>query len=235
MGGTSTGDAADSGDVTLTFLTFETPNLTAEFWDDAIARTNEVVPGVTIKKLVAPNADRDAYARQLDSTGALPDIMIAVSPTGLAEAGKLAEFSKDELSNWINPTSNSFDGKIFQLPTNTQTIPNIYYSKAAFAQAGIAEPPKTWDELLAAAEKLKLPALPPIRRQRWRRRHVGEHLLAHRPHRHRRLRQGSRLPEQARFGRHHLLRPELRCCCHQTEAPGRQRLHRPGDAVGHLR
>lgn len=162
VGGTSTGDAADSGDVTLTFLTFETPNLTAEFWDDAIARTNEVVPGVTIKKLVAPNADRDAYARQLDSTGALPDIMIAVSPTGLAEVGKLAEFSKDELSNWINPTSNSFDGKIFQLPTNTQTIPNIYYSKAAFAQAGIAETPKTWDELLAAAEKLKAAGITPF-------------------------------------------------------------------------
>ncbi|MEV6013797.1 ABC transporter substrate-binding protein, partial [Streptomyces sp. NPDC051976] len=27
-----------AGDVTLTFLTFETPNLTAKYWDDAIAR-----------------------------------------------------------------------------------------------------------------------------------------------------------------------------------------------------
>ncbi|HEV2515147.1 MAG TPA: hypothetical protein VGV07_07850, partial [Devosia sp.] len=46
---------------------------------------------------------------------------------GLAEAGKLAEFTADELSDWVNPTSNSFGGKIYQLATNSQTIPMVYY------------------------------------------------------------------------------------------------------------
>ncbi len=85
--------------VKMTFLTFETPNLTAAYWDDIIAKASAAVPGVTIEKLVAPTVDRDAYARQLDSTGQLPDIMIAVNPTGLAEVGKLAEFTADDLSD----------------------------------------------------------------------------------------------------------------------------------------
>ncbi|HEV2514265.1 MAG TPA: hypothetical protein VGV07_03385, partial [Devosia sp.] len=121
------GSAWAEDNVELTFLTFETPNLTAAYWDKAIADANAVVPGVTIEKLVSPTIDRDAYARQLDSTGQLPDIMVAVTPTGLAEAGKLAEFTADELSDWVNPTSNSFGGKIYQLATNSQTIPMVYY------------------------------------------------------------------------------------------------------------
>ncbi|MFD6177043.1 MULTISPECIES: ABC transporter substrate-binding protein [unclassified Isoptericola] len=160
-GGSDTGDGG-TDDVTLTLLTFETPNLDAEYWDASIERANKLVPGVTIEKLVAPTTDRDAYARQLDSTGELPDIMVAVNPTGLAEAGKLAEFSQDELSHWIDPTANSFDGKIYQLPTNTQTIPNVYYSKAAFEKAGIDEVPTTWDALLDAAEKLKSAGITPF-------------------------------------------------------------------------
>jgi ABC-type glycerol-3-phosphate transport system substrate-binding protein len=155
-------ESAYAQDISLTFLTFETPNLTPQYWDKAIADTSAKVPGVTIKKLVAPNADRNAFARQLDSTGQLPDIMVAVSPSGLAEAGKLAEFSVDELADWINPTSNSYGGKIYQLPTNTQTIPMVYYQKADFAKAGIAAPPKKWEEFLADCQKLKDTGFTPL-------------------------------------------------------------------------
>lgn len=38
----------------------------------------------------------------------------------------------------------------------------LYYSKAAFAKAGITAPPKTYDELLAAADKLKAAGIAPI-------------------------------------------------------------------------
>lgn len=87
-GGGSAGKSSD-GDVTLSLLTFETPNLTTSYWDDIIAKTSAKVPGVKIKKLVAPSAEqRNEYARQLDSTSALPDIMVAIDPAGLAEAGK---------------------------------------------------------------------------------------------------------------------------------------------------
>ncbi len=161
-GGTNDGDPANSEDVTLTFLVFETPNLSAEYWDDVIEKTNAVVQGVTIEKIVAPSAEgRNEYARQLDSTGELPDVMVAIEPTGLAEAGKLAEFSEEELSDWTSPLSNSFDGKIYQLPTNSQSW-QIYYNKAAFATAGIDAPPTTWDELIADAAALQDAGIEPL-------------------------------------------------------------------------
>ncbi|WP_327241664.1 ABC transporter substrate-binding protein [Streptomyces sp. NBC_01320] len=162
VGGGGSGGKSSDGDVTLSLLTFETPNLTTSYWDDIIAKTSAKVPGVKIKKLVAPSAEqRNEYARQLDSTSALPDIMVEIDPAGLAEAGKLAQFGKQELADCANPTANSFNGKIYQLPTNSQTW-QIYYRKAAFAKAGIAAPPKKWDGLLATVGKLKTAGIKPF-------------------------------------------------------------------------
>ncbi|WP_331769894.1 extracellular solute-binding protein (plasmid) [Embleya sp. NBC_00888] len=159
-------DSAESdgpkGNVTLTFLTFETPNLTARYWDDAIARASAKVPGVTIKKLVAPSADRVGYAKQLAASGQLPDVMIAVSPNGFAQAGQLAPWTDAELTEFIAPHSNPIDGKIYQLPYNTQPTPLVYYNKSDFAAAGITAPPKTYAELLDASAKLKAKGINPF-------------------------------------------------------------------------
>ncbi|MEV6413543.1 extracellular solute-binding protein [Kribbella sp. NPDC051718] len=164
-GCTSGGKAKDSaagGDVELTMLTFETPNLPAALWDSAIARVSQKVPGVKIKKLVTPNIDRTTYAKQLASSGQLPDIMLAVNPQGFAEGGQLADFSKDELKDFASPESGAIKGKVYQLPTNAQPQSLLYYNKADFAKAGITAPPKTWTELLTACAKLKAAGITPI-------------------------------------------------------------------------
>jgi ABC-type glycerol-3-phosphate transport system substrate-binding protein len=45
------------------------------------------------------------------------------------------------------------DGKIYLVPT--YTVPHVlYYNKEIYEKAGIKEPPKTWDELIAVAKKL---------------------------------------------------------------------------------
>ncbi|GAA2800745.1 extracellular solute-binding protein [Kitasatospora paracochleata] len=161
--GASDGGSAKGGStVTLTFLTFETPNLTAKYWDDAIARASAKVPGVTIKKLVAPSADPGAYAKQLAASGQLPDIMASVSPNGFAQAGQLASWTDAELTDFVSPHSNPINGKIYQLPYNTQPIPLVYYNKADFAQAGITGPPKTYAELLDDSSKLKADGITPF-------------------------------------------------------------------------
>jgi ABC-type glycerol-3-phosphate transport system substrate-binding protein len=140
----------------ITFLTFETPNLTPQYWDAAIKRVTEKNPDIAVKRLVSPTADgRTAYAKQLLQSGQFPDVMIAVSPAGFAEAGNLYAWQPDELKDFVFPTANPIKGKYFQLPANTQTIPPIYYNKKLFAAAGIASPPKTWAELLDASAKLK--------------------------------------------------------------------------------
>ncbi|GAA0976929.1 MULTISPECIES: extracellular solute-binding protein [Streptomyces violaceusniger group] len=158
----SKSSSSSGGDVELSFLTFETPNLDAAYWDAAIRRASEQVPGAKIKKLVSPVVDRTAYVKQLDSSGQMPDIMPAINPQGFAQAGKLAAFTPQELTEFIWPRSNAIDGKIYQLPYNTQAVPLVYYNKALFAKAGISAPPTTYADFLEVCAKLKAKAITPI-------------------------------------------------------------------------
>jgi multiple sugar transport system substrate-binding protein len=88
--------------------------------------------------------------------------MVAVSPAGFAESGAMAAFTDDELKNFQFPHNGAVKGKIYQLPTNTQTIPVVYYNKDLFAKAGISAPPKTYAELLADCAKLKAKGTTPF-------------------------------------------------------------------------
>lgn len=146
----------------VSFLVFETPNLTPQYWDAAIKRVTDKYPDVTVKKLVAPNQDRTTYAKQLLTSGQFPDVMIAVSPAGFAEAGNLYAWTSEELKDFQFPDNGAVKGKVYQLPANTQTIPIGYYNKDLFTQAGIAAPPKTYQELLDDAAKLKAKGITPF-------------------------------------------------------------------------
>ncbi|GAA3804331.1 extracellular solute-binding protein [Sphaerisporangium flaviroseum] len=160
------GDIQQSGDATakkeITFLVFETPNLTPQVWDAAIKRVTDKYPGISVKKLVSPSEDRVSYAKQLLASGQFPDVMIAVSPAGFAESGAMAPFTPDELKDFAFPNNGAVKGKVYQLPTNTQTIPVVYYNKELFAKAGIDAPPKTYAELLDASAKLKAKGITPF-------------------------------------------------------------------------
>jgi len=46
-------------------------------------------------------------------------------------------------------------GKLYSLPFQ-RSVPVLYYNKDAFAKAGIAEPPATWAEFIADAQKLTI-------------------------------------------------------------------------------
>ena len=156
----SSGDT--SGKKEITFLVFETPNLTPQVWDAAIKRVTDKHPDITVKKLVSPTQDRTTYAKQLLASGQFPDVMVAVSPAGFAEAGNLYAWSADELKDFQFPNNGAVKGKVYQLPANTQTIPVVYYNKTLFSQAGITAPPTTYAQLLDAAGKLKAKGTTPF-------------------------------------------------------------------------
>jgi len=156
------GNTTTGGQKEISFLTFETPNLNAAYWDAAIKRVTDKNPDIKVNKLISPTQDRTAYAKQLLAAGKLPDVMIAVSPGGFAEAGELYPWTEDELKDFQFPKNSAVKGKVYQLPANTQTIPVVYYNKDQFTQAGITAPPATYAELLADAEKLKAKGLVPF-------------------------------------------------------------------------
>lgn len=80
----------------------------------------------------------------------LPDLakdgLVAPVPDALAE---------EVAANWPAGIvgAASIDGTLYGVP-NEIDVYALNYNTALFEEAGIAEPPKTWDEFLAAAEKL---------------------------------------------------------------------------------
>ncbi|MEU0073488.1 extracellular solute-binding protein [Streptomyces sp. NPDC006332] len=85
------------------------------------------------------------------------------------DAGKVAELTSDldanpEWKNRIFPSvlkSATFDGKVYGVPVNGVQPVVLYYNKELFEKAG-AQPPKTWDDLLALVKKLKAEGIAPI-------------------------------------------------------------------------
>ena len=146
--------------VTLSYLTFLTPDLTAKFWSNSIAAAAKTVPGVAIKQDVDPSTDRDTYAKQLLQSGQFPDLLQSITPSLYTSAGLLTPFS----SSWINANfilPNNIKGKDYIPPTNSQIIPLVYYNKALFAKAGVT-PPTTWAQFIADCAKLKAAGIVPI-------------------------------------------------------------------------
>ncbi|MGW3728507.1 ABC transporter substrate-binding protein [Streptomyces sp. NPDC000851] len=157
------GGSSGGGKKTISFLVFETPNLTPEYWDAAIKRVTDKHPDIEVKKIVAPSAgERNGYAKQLLASGQFPDVLQAVAPAGFAESGNLYAWTDKELAQYEFPRSNPLGGKIYQLPYNTQPTPLVYYNKKLFAEAGITAPPKTYDELLDVSATLKAKGINPF-------------------------------------------------------------------------
>ncbi|MFI6604654.1 ABC transporter substrate-binding protein [Nonomuraea sp. NPDC050536] len=159
----NTDGAGKGSTVTLTYMTFETPSLTSTFWDASIANATKQVPGLTIKKVVAPSTDRDAFAKQLKASGQFPDLLQSITPSTFVSAGLLKPYDQAWVdANFLLPQGNALKGKVYIPPTNSQVIPEVFYNKKLFARAGIAATPKTWSEFMALCAKLKAAGITPI-------------------------------------------------------------------------
>ena len=97
--------ASSEDQIELDFMVFETPNLPAEFWDDAIARTIKDFPQFKINKLVPPNVgSMGDYLKQLQATGQFPDVMMSnFAVAEFIEAGLLLPFENEDLERFVGP------------------------------------------------------------------------------------------------------------------------------------
>ena len=148
----------------ISWMVFETPALTASFWDGVIQEgiKNSGVPGLTVQKLVSPGPDRTAYAKQLIAAGTEPDIMQSISTQDFVDSGLLQPWDQKWCEdNFILPMATSINGKIWQAPTNSQVIPFVFYNKDIFNKVGVSVP-KTWPEFQDVVKKLKAAGIKPI-------------------------------------------------------------------------
>jgi raffinose/stachyose/melibiose transport system substrate-binding protein len=128
-------------------------------------------PGVTIKMETRSTDEHKSALRIAAASKAGPDIYYMWAGLGLGgefvKAGMSAPvdeyFAKYKWSDRLRPLADAYT----QLyPPNRHGVPYqlngeaLYYNKVLFQKAGITETPKTYDELLAAAAKLKQIGIP---------------------------------------------------------------------------
>ncbi|MCP2343956.1 ABC transporter substrate-binding protein [Nonomuraea roseoviolacea] len=146
----------------VSFLVFPSPNLPESYWKAQVELVTKAHPDLEVELVAAPSeSERNDYAKQLAASGQLPDVQIGMQDLVALEPS-LAPWSEQELTDFLCPTCGAVNGKVVQLPANTQTIPDVFYNKKLFAKAGVTAPPKTYAELVAAAEKLKAAGITPF-------------------------------------------------------------------------
>jgi ABC-type glycerol-3-phosphate transport system substrate-binding protein len=129
-------------------------------WIEAFKATR---PGVEVEWLDKKGPDLPTFYQTQLAAGSPPDIINTQGALGLeyASQGALmdltpllakqpdvrARFNADYLSNW------EMEGKNWMLPFYiSKTL--TFYNKTMFAKAGLAGPPKSFDELMTAADKI---------------------------------------------------------------------------------
>ncbi|MEA2026100.1 MAG: extracellular solute-binding protein [Chloroflexota bacterium] len=136
----------------LEVLVFETPALTPEFWDTGLANAAEGIEGLNVVKLVTPDLDRTAYAKQLQATGQFPDLQAALILTDFVDAGLLQPFDDAFLQeNFLFPDATKVAGSAYQTPSGGQIVSMMYYNEDIFAELGLEEP-TTYDEFVQVSQ-----------------------------------------------------------------------------------
>ena len=149
----------------LTFGSWRTDDVAK--WTNIIAAFNKTNPNIKVKFDPTTPADYNATLRlQLDN-GNGPDLFYARSfavGKDLFKAGYELDLTSTPIikNNYSATATAAFsdNGKVFALPAAAVSH-GIYYNKDVFAKLGIAVP-KTWPQLIAAADKIKKAGITPF-------------------------------------------------------------------------
>jgi multiple sugar transport system substrate-binding protein len=117
--------------------------------------------GITLQRETVPGDTLIQKVLQQASSKTLPDVLMLDNPDvqQIAATGALAPLndlgvSADGFAKGIVDAT-SYDGKLYGLAPVVNTIA-LFYNTQTLQEAGV-QPPKTWDELRAAAKKLTKP------------------------------------------------------------------------------
>ncbi|MBF4613002.1 sugar ABC transporter substrate-binding protein [Curtobacterium sp. VKM Ac-1376] len=159
LGGCSGGSSASSGGKvdSITVLDYynqgNDKKVIGEYLDKCGAEND-----VTIKRSLVPGASLIQKVLQQASSKTLPDVLMLDNPDlqQIAETGALSPLSDYDISTdgYAKGVlqAGTYEDKVYGLAPTVNTIA-LVYNKKVLSDAGVT-PPKTWDELEAAAAKL---------------------------------------------------------------------------------
>ncbi|MFI8593121.1 ABC transporter substrate-binding protein [Microbacterium sp. NPDC078428] len=163
LAGCAGGSSDADGDVSMTLWHNSTTGPGQEFWETTVADFEEANPGVTIEIQALQNEELDGKLQTALNSGDAPDLFLqrgGGKMAAMVEAGQLKDLT-DVLSETATTEipeasfgANTLDGSVYAMPV--AVLPGgIFYSEDLFADAGIAAPPTTIDELISASDALK--------------------------------------------------------------------------------
>lgn len=156
--------ASAASDVTLTLETYEDAATLADFEAALAACTDET--GIKVNVVDVPGSGAAIYPGKVQTelvSGGGPDLWriwggslggpFATGGFALDLAPYYEQYGWDQLVPKGAIDLMSWDGKAYALPTYHGTVV-AWYDKAAFEKAGVSGPPTTYEELIAANDKL---------------------------------------------------------------------------------
>jgi raffinose/stachyose/melibiose transport system substrate-binding protein len=164
------GAVAQAQEIKFWTLSFDNPNV-AKAYQSIIKDFEAANPGVTVKLENRGTDEHKSALRVAGGSDQAPDIYFMWAGLGLGgefiKSGLAAPMDKyytqykwdDEFIAPALAFSKQYTGGRFGLPS-TFRGEAIYYNKALFQKAGINSEPKTYDELLADADKLAAAGIP---------------------------------------------------------------------------
>jgi multiple sugar transport system substrate-binding protein len=161
-GGAATGEKA-SGSITVRAYPLKTEEEDKAFWATQVAAFKKVNPDITVTVDVQPWKDRETLLVTQITGGNAPDVAYMVPDELRAFQAKGAlEPIPDSVSTdgyrSAAVEAATVDGTLYGAPILMSVVPGTC-DKKVLAQAGVTEPPKTWDDLMAMAPKFKAKGL----------------------------------------------------------------------------
>ncbi|MFE6365826.1 extracellular solute-binding protein [Streptomyces sp. NPDC057806] len=158
--GSSSSD--ESGPVTITWWDTSDATNEAGTYKALVKDFEKANPDIKVKYVNVPFGDAQTKFQTAAGSKGAPDVLradVGWTP-GFAKSGFLApldgtpaaEDADKFESNLIKQAE--YEGKLYGIPQVTDTL-GLMYNKELFTEAGVAEPPKTWDELTSAMAKVK--------------------------------------------------------------------------------
>jgi raffinose/stachyose/melibiose transport system substrate-binding protein len=167
--GSEPGESSSDEPVTIEWWHIQNNDPGLTLWEDIAAEFEDEHPNVTIDITVYENeAFKTAIEPRLQA-GDPPDLFQSWGGGGLMEqvdAGLVQDVT-DGVEPWIGDLNTAavnmyqVDGKQYGVPFDLGMV-GFWYNKDLFEQAGIDEPPATWDELLDDVQTLKDEGITPI-------------------------------------------------------------------------
>lgn len=136
-------------------------------WQNLAEQFHELHPNITIEFHDVPFEEMRTKLLTQVAANNPPDVAYVDASTTGEFASRNALVALDDyiaLSSAVDPDdyveafmlSTQYEGKTYGLPIDGEST-GLFYRTDLFAEAGISEPPKTWDEFLDAAQKLTIP------------------------------------------------------------------------------